>query len=114
MILDRVVCPSIEHFGDLRPLITHAPVVQEEQPLLFIAPLGLLDLRVQMIVPALPALLAYPSGEVLCNLSPLRRSVGAHQLDDQPVLLFSPRALHQTWIEHLLPPMQALNVSPAR
>ena len=75
MVLDSVVRAAIEHLRDVSPPVVKQPVHQEENPLLFTGPATLLDLRVQMIVPALTALLADSSRQVLGDRCPLLRPV---------------------------------------
>jgi len=65
MILDGVVRSALQVLGDLSPLVAHALVGQEEHPFLLLTPLLLLDVRVEVVVPSLPALLADPSCIVL-------------------------------------------------
>ena len=58
VVLDGVVGAAGEVFGDLSPPVAERLVGQEEDPLLVLAPVLLLDVRIQMIVPPLSALLA--------------------------------------------------------
>lgn len=58
MILDGVVSASVEVLGDLGPPVAEGLVGQEEQPLLVVAPVLLLDVGVEVVVPSLAALLA--------------------------------------------------------
>ena len=57
MVLDGVVGPAGQVLGDLRPPVPQTLVGEEQQPLLLVAPLLLLDIRIQMVVPSLSALL---------------------------------------------------------
>ena len=61
MILDGVVSSAIQVFGNLGPSIPQQPVGQEQHPLLMITPFLLLDIRIKMVMPSLPALLANSS-----------------------------------------------------
>lgn len=58
MIFDGVVSAAIEVFGDLGPAVSECFVGEEEKPFFVIAPVLLLDVGIQMVVPALAALLA--------------------------------------------------------
>jgi hypothetical protein len=110
VVLDGVVGTTLEHLGYLSPLVAVVAVHQIEDPLFLTAPAYLLDLRVQMVVPALPALLADPPWEVFSNQSPLLGTVLVDKMKDHAILFLSPRALNETWVQNFLPPMQALHV----
>lgn len=58
MIFDRVISPAFETLGNLCPLVASLSVTEVKNPLLFFAPLVLLDHRIQMVVPPLTALFA--------------------------------------------------------
>jgi len=89
-------------------------MVEEQDPLFLIAPLDLLNLRVQVVVPPLPALLPNPPRQVVCDLGPLLRAILLNQLQDQAIFIFSPGPFDQARVQNLLPPMQALHISPPR
>ena len=57
MILDGVVRPSGDELGNLGPLVAPLLVRVVDYPVLFLGPSGFLDLRVKVVVPALPTLL---------------------------------------------------------
>ena len=78
------------------------------------APGRALDGWVQVVVPALAALLAQPAIQAGGNEGPLLGAVLPHQLAHQVVLLCCPGALDQAWLEHLLPAVQALHVRAPR
>ena len=77
MVLDRVVGAPVKNFGDVSPLvlIVELPMHKKEDPLLFSAPVDLLDPRVQMVVPALATLLAHAARQVLGDAGPALGSV---------------------------------------
>jgi hypothetical protein len=75
MILDCVVSTTFEDFGDLSPLISVVPVHQVQYPFFLATPSNLLDLWVEMIVPALTALLSYSARKVFCDQGPLLWSI---------------------------------------
>jgi hypothetical protein len=60
VVLDGVVSASGQHLGHLCPLAAVGRVRQEQDPLLVQHPLHLQDVRVQVVVPPLPALLPQP------------------------------------------------------
>ena len=84
----------------------------EKYQLLLKTPGVFLYLGVQVIVPALPALLTDPAWKVLCNRRPLLRPLFLDKSQYKCILLNAPRTLYQVWVEHLLPPVEALHVSP--
>ena len=53
-----------------------------DDAVLLLCPAGLLHLRVEVVVPALTALLAQPAFQVLGDQRPLLRAVLLDQLDD--------------------------------
>lgn len=114
MVLDGVVRAALKDLGDLGPLIPVVPVHQVQYPFLFLGPADLLDLRVQVIMPALPALLSDAAWQVFSHESPLLRAVLVNEMKYHAILFLSPRALDQTRIEYFLPSVKALNVSAAR
>ena len=65
----------------------------KKHPFLFTAPLFMVDLRVQMIVVSLPALLAPPAAHFLADPRPMFRSPLLDQFDEFLVLLEGPGAL---------------------
>ena len=98
MILDRVVGASLEHLSDLGPLVVDDAVHQEQDPLFLLVPVDLLDARVEVVVPALAALLAHSAVQVLRDEGPLLRPVGHHKLEDTPVFLRCPGSLDIEWL----------------
>jgi hypothetical protein len=58
MVLYGVISPPLEIFSNLSPSVSQASMRQEEHPLLMLTPLLFLDVRIKMVVPSLPALLA--------------------------------------------------------
>jgi hypothetical protein len=77
-------------------------LVRADQDLvLLLAPALLLDAGVELVVPALAALLAGPPGEVRRDERPAPRAVLPHEGRDHVVLLLGPRPLHR----HLLRPL---------
>jgi hypothetical protein len=70
----------------------------EQDPLLFLAPLILLDGGVQMIVPSFAALLSDTTFQRTGNMSPLLWSLILHEHQDFLVLFFGPGTLDETGV----------------
>ena len=94
MVLDRVVRAALENLGDLGPLVVDDAVHEEEDPLFLLVPVDLLDARVQVVVPALAALLPHATVQVLGDQRPLLRAVRNDELEDAPVFFGRPGTLH--------------------
>jgi len=74
-----------------------------------LAPGNLADVRVEVVVPPLAALLAGPPGELGGDAAPLLRTDLPHQLRHARVVLGGPGPLGTT-VEHLGPAVEALHV----
>ena len=70
----------------MSPLLVRAV----NDPVFFLSPGRLLDLRVEVVVPALAALLPDPPLQVLGDQGPPLGAVLSHQLDDVLVFFFGP------------------------
>ena len=87
---------------------------------LFVAPRALLDARVELVMPALAALLSKSTGEVLGDGRPLRRpgriikSDFCHERANLLIFLRCPRAFVDLRIQNFAPAMQALYRSLVR
>ena len=90
MVLDRVVSPAFQELGNLGPLVLILPIRNEENELLLLSPVVLLYPWVQVVVPALPALLANPTRQEVSDVSPLLRTSLMDQLHHKRVLLLGP------------------------
>lgn len=87
---ERVTAVTGRGIGGMQRYIystLHAPLYCTHSPVLLFAPGRLVDIGVQVVVPALPALLANASRQLLRDLRPLLRADLAHQVDDCLVLL---------------------------
>lgn len=113
VVFDAVVGPALEHLRDLGPLVAELSVLQIENPLFVFAPRNFLDFRVQVVVPALSALLADAAGQVLCDLRPLLRPVFLDEQQNELVFFGRPGALDEVRVKHFLPAVQALHVGAA-
>lgn len=73
--------PAGEQLSDFGPAVSQLLVGLVDDPVLFLGPRGLLHLRVEVVVPALAALLADAPLQVLGDDRPALGSVLLHQLD---------------------------------
>ena len=92
VVFDGVVRPARDQLCNLCPLVSPLLVRIVDHPIFLVRPRRLLDVRVQVVVPPLSALLPNPPLQLLCNQSPTLRPVLPHQLYHLLVLLFGPRA----------------------
>jgi len=63
-----------------------------------------------MIMPAFTTLFSNATLKLLSYLGPLLGSFDSHQLHNLAVLLLSPGAFNQTWVQNFLPSMKTLNI----
>lgn len=70
MILDGIICPTRQQFGNLGPMITEFFVRLNDDPLLIVGPLSFDNLWIEMVMPALATLLADPTIEFGRNYCP--------------------------------------------
>ena len=110
MVFDGIICSSLQNLGNLGPFIVDNAVHKEQNPLFFLAPADFLDHGVQVIVPALTALLTDTVGEVLCNKSPLLWPVALNKLKYAPVFLCSPRPFDRIKFKFLLWPLLQIGI----
>ena len=80
MVLDRVVSSSIEVFCNVGPPIFELAVLQEQDPLLLIAPIDLLDAGVEVVMPTLAALFALTARKFGSDCRPAHWPVLKHHL----------------------------------
>ena len=81
MIFNVVVGSTIQILRDLRPSI---PVLQMKVKYLlvfFFGPTIFFDVWIQVVVPALSALLADSAFEIVCNLAPVLGAIHLHLLN---------------------------------
>lgn len=74
--------PPRQHLGDLGPAVAEHLVGLTDDAVLLLRPAGLLYLGVEVVMPALTALLPQPALQVLGDQRPLLRAVLLDQLDD--------------------------------
>ena len=58
MVFDGVISSTLELLGKVSPLVAHIFVKEEEDPFFVVAPLLLVNIWVEVVVPSLPALFA--------------------------------------------------------
>ena len=73
MILDGIRRSSRKKLRDLRPLVPELGVCFEDFAVLLFAPVGLFDLRIEVVEVPLAALLSNPPGKILRNIGPFPR-----------------------------------------
>lgn len=72
-------------------------------------PSGAHDVRIDVVAPPLPALLAEAAGDALSDRAPRFEAVRADQRHQRRVFLARPCALDDAGIENLRPAMKTLN-----
>jgi hypothetical protein len=63
VVLDRIVGAAWKKRRNFRPLCSVHAMCVDDQSILFLSPALFLNVWVEMVVPSLSALLAYPSGQ---------------------------------------------------
>lgn len=105
MILDVIICTARKILGNFRPSVPQLFVSLDDQHVLLLSPLVLFYIRIKVIVPAFPALLADPPWQGSGNLAPIHSSILFHHYNECVVFLISPRALDHRWVQNFLPTM---------
>lgn len=113
-VLNGIVRSSGKTLGNFCPLVAQFVMSLDNGGIFLVRPFGLVDMRIQMIVPTFPTLLAETSRELACNERPLLLSVNLDQSCDRSVFFWCPGTLDETGLEHLLPPMETLDVAATR
>lgn len=97
MILYRIVRSPLQVFREVSPLVAQIFVQDEQNPLLIFAPLFLIDVGVEMIMPSFPALFADAAWiardgtwHVFSDDCPFLRAVLGDELDQELILFLSP------------------------
>mmetsp|Transcript_17726 Transcript_17726/g.71156 ORF Transcript_17726/g.71156 Transcript_17726/m.71156 type:complete len:295 (+) Transcript_17726:723-1607(+) len=98
VVLDRVVRAAGQLAGDLGPLVADLDVLGENRAVLVLGPRLLGDVRVEVVVPPLAALLADAPRQVRRDLRPLLGPVLRHELDHLLVLVLAPGALDRALV----------------
>lgn len=95
-VLDRVVCAAGEHVGNSAPLVPQGGVQAENCAVLGGGPVLLLEVRVELIDPALAGLLAGATRKVGGDGAPVLGAVARDEVDEQAVLVDAPRTADGT------------------
>ncbi len=90
MIFNVIVRPTIQILSNLRPTISILQIKVKNFLVFFFGPPILLDVWVQVVMPALSALLSNSAFEVVCNLAPVLGAIHLHLLNQHTIFLFCP------------------------
>ena len=107
-VLNAVVSPAGEKVRNLRPLVPPQLLVLDQDVVLLLGPRLVKQVGVKRVHPPLTALLTKAPGQVRRKKRPVLRTVRAHPLDDERVLLLSPRPLDQLGVQNLVPSVRDL------
>lgn len=110
VVFDVVVSSSWEKFAYQSPPVAVNPLGLDKGHVFLLCPLVFLDIWIEVVVPSLATLFAYPAFEVLGDFRPVLGPFHGHQLSELLVLLVSPHAFDQLRIQYLLPSMQTLDI----
>lgn len=77
------------------------------------SPFVIFNVRIEVIVPSLSALLTDSARKVRSDLAPVFSPMLKDKLDDNLIFFLGPRSFCQSWIEYFLPSVQTLHVSSA-
>lgn len=105
-----IVGPSRQELCDFRPPVAVFFVQPNDREVFFLRPLVLLNVWVQMIVPALATLLSNSAWECCCYITPVLWTVQLDIFREFFIFFLTPRPFHHRWIQHFLPSVQALDV----
>ena len=81
-VVIKVLLPARQQLGYLSPAVPDTFVSSVYDSILLLSPARLLHLRVKVVVPARPALLADTPVQMLGNDGPALGAIPVHQLDD--------------------------------
>lgn len=103
VILYMVIGATVQKSRDFGPPVTEFLVEFEDLLVLLLSPPILFYVGVEVIMPALAALLSDTTLYVMSYLAPILSTVDAHHLYETAILLLRPGTLHHLRVEHLLP-----------
>jgi len=107
-----VISSTIQVLGYFRPFVAVLLVQTDNGLVFFCGPLVFLDVGVQVVVPPFTTLLSNSAWQCFCNITPILCPIFINIFREFLILFQPPWALYHRWIEHLLPPMQTLDISP--
>ena len=111
-IFDVVISSAWQKFSNFRPFISVLLVCLDYSSVFLVGPFIFLDVRIQMVVPPFPALLANSPWECLSDVTPVLGPELLHILREHIILSLSPRTFHHRRVKHFLPTVQALHICP--
>lgn len=111
-IFNVIVSPARQELCNFRPFISKLLVKSDNGYVLLRSPFILLNVRVQVIVPPFATLLSYSPWESLCNVAPILSTVFCNIFREFLILFLAPGSFNHRRIEHFLPPMKTLDISP--
>jgi len=110
VIFNGVIRAPFKPLGNFRPPVPVFGVRDDQLTILLNAPFFSLNLRIEMVVPALSALLTDSPRKLLRDFTPTLWPEDADEFDNLRILLRRPRSLDELGVEHFLPPVQALHI----
>lgn len=93
-IFNVVISSARQKFRNFRPFVSVLLVCLDYSSIFLVGPFVFLDIRIQMVVPPFPTLLANSSWECLRDVTPVLGPELLHILREHIVLSLSPRAFH--------------------
>ena len=103
MIFYVVISSTMQEFCDFRPLVSAQNVEVKNLLILLLGPSVFLNVRVQVVVPALSTLLSDASLKVVCDLTPILSAISVDLLNQHAIFFLCPRAFDHFRIQHFLP-----------
>ena len=91
-VLDSVVAAAFQHPGDIGPLLADDADLRLDEHALALVDRGMIEIRVEVLMPAFTALLWSPVTNVARDLDPLADAPHSYPFDEIRVLLLIPRA----------------------
>lgn len=107
-----VIRSAGQEFSNFRPFVSVLLVCLDYSSIFLVGPFVFLDVRIQMVMPSFPTLLANSSWECLSDVTPVLGPELLHILRQHIILSLSPRTLHHRRVQHFLPTVQALDICP--
>lgn len=112
-ILNGIIRSAGKTFRNLRPFISELSVSINDGLILLLSPFTLVDVRIQVVVPTLTALLTESPLELASNEGPFLVPMDLDQPHHCGVFLRRPWPFDEARFEDFLPSMQTLNIASA-
>jgi hypothetical protein len=107
-----VISSSREKFGYFGPFVAILFMGLNYSSIFFRCPFIFLDIRIQMVMPSLSALLSNPTWQSLSDVTPIFCAI-LFDINSKTVILFlAPRSFDHGRVENFLPSMETLNICP--